>query len=85
MLKTRGCPKRCDTAIFAFGVEDFSFCKSYCDLVSVGHESGQESVIVFYIIRNYGEAFSTFKDNTGILFNLEEGYFFTKKWIDFFR
>ena len=31
---------------------------------------------VFNIIQNYGEAFSTFYNNTGILFGLEEGFFF---------
>ena len=28
--------------------------------LSVGHESGQDSVTVLNIVRNYGEAFSTF-------------------------
>ena len=33
---------------------------------------------VFNIIQNYGEAFSTFYNNTGILFGLEEGFFYLK-------
>ena len=33
---------------------------------------------VFNIIQNYGEAFSTFYNNTGILFGLEEGFFLPK-------
>ena len=39
---------------------------------------------VFNIIQNYGEAFSTFYNNTGILFGLEEGFFLPKR-SDFFQ
>ena len=54
------------------------FCKSYLDLVSVGHESGQDCLTVCNIIQNYGEASSIFLNNTGILFSLEEVFYLTE-------
>ena len=45
------------------------FCKSYRDLLSMGHETGQDCVAD-------GKAFSTLQNNTGILFSLEEGCFY---------
>ena len=48
---------------------DFYFCKSYWDLLSMGHETGQDCVTDC-------KAFSTLQNNTGILFSLEEGCFY---------